>query len=64
MHRCCWNVMMINEITQAVAADWLSGKFLASGRLPVSVCNGIKAGFGITLFPGCTSGSACRIPGI
>jgi len=37
-----------NEITQGVAADWLSGKFLASGRLPVSVCNGLKAGFGIS----------------
>jgi beta-N-acetylhexosaminidase len=37
-----------NEITQGVAADWLSGKFQASGRLPVSVCNGLKAGFGIT----------------
>jgi len=41
-----------NEITQAVAADWLNGKFLAKGRLPVSVCNGIKAGFGITFFRG------------
>ncbi len=41
-----------NEITQAVAADWLSGKFLAKGRLPVSVCNGLKAGFGITFFRG------------
>lgn len=37
-----------NDITQGVAADWLNGKFLASGRLPVSVCNGMNAGFGIT----------------
>ncbi len=37
-----------NDITQGVAADWLNGKFLANGRLPVSVCNGMKAGFGIT----------------
>jgi len=37
-----------NEITQGVAADWLNGKFQASGRLPVSVCNGLKAGFGIS----------------
>ena len=36
-----------NEITQDVAADWLNGKFLAKGRLPVSVCDGLKAGFGI-----------------
>jgi len=37
-----------NDITQGVAADWLNGKFLANGRLPVSVCNGLSAGFGIT----------------
>ena len=37
-----------NDITQAVAADWLNGKFLASGHLPVSVCNGLNAGFGIS----------------
>jgi beta-glucosidase-like glycosyl hydrolase/CubicO group peptidase (beta-lactamase class C family) len=41
-----------NEITQAVAADWLNGKFLAKGHLPVSVCNGLKAGFGITFLRG------------
>jgi len=41
-----------NEITQTVAADWLNGKFQARGRLPVSVCNGLKAGFGITFFRG------------
>ncbi len=50
-----------NDITQGVAADWLSGKFQASGRLPVSVCNGLKAGFGITYFQGRASGGACRI---
>ena len=37
-----------HEITQGVAADWLSGKFVAKGRLPVSVCNGLKEGFGIS----------------
>jgi len=41
-----------NDITQAVAADWLNGKFQAKGRLPVSVCNGLKAGFGISFFRG------------
>ncbi len=41
-----------NDITQSVAADWLSGKFLAKGHLPVSVCNGLKAGFGITYSKG------------
>jgi beta-N-acetylhexosaminidase len=41
-----------NEITQSVAADWLSGKFNAGGHLPVSVCEGFKAGYGITYFRG------------
>lgn len=41
-----------NDITQSVAADWMDGKFLAKGRLPVSVCEGMKAGFGITFFRG------------
>ena len=41
-----------NDITQGVAADWLNGKFQATGRLPVSVCNGIKAGFGISFTRG------------
>jgi beta-N-acetylhexosaminidase len=41
-----------NDITQSVAADWLDGKFQAQGRLPVSVCNNIRAGFGITYFRG------------
>ncbi len=36
-----------NEITQSVAADWLNGKFLAKGRLPVTVCDNLKAGSGI-----------------
>jgi beta-N-acetylhexosaminidase len=36
-----------HEITQGVAADWLNGKFLAKGRLPVTVFEGMKAGFGI-----------------
>ena len=41
-----------NEITQQVAADWLAGKFLARGRLPVTVCDGLKAGYGISFFRG------------
>lgn len=41
-----------NDITQSVAADWLDGKFQTKGHLPVSVCEGIKAGFGITYFRG------------
>jgi beta-N-acetylhexosaminidase len=41
-----------HEITQSVAADWLSGKFSPKGKLPVSVCNGLSAGFGITFFRG------------
>ncbi len=41
-----------HEITQSVAADWLNGKFLAKGKLPVSVCNGIPAGFGISFSRG------------
>ena len=41
-----------NEITQSVAADWLNGKFQAKGRLPVTVCDGLKAGFGITFSRG------------
>ena len=41
-----------HEITQSVAADWLSGKFQPKGKLPVSVCNGLNAGFGITFFRG------------
>ncbi|HEY4155587.1 MAG TPA: glycoside hydrolase family 3 N-terminal domain-containing protein, partial [Puia sp.] len=41
-----------NEITQSVAADWLNGKFLPRGRLPVSVCAEMKAGYGITFTRG------------
>ncbi|HTQ29251.1 MAG TPA: glycoside hydrolase family 3 N-terminal domain-containing protein [Puia sp.] len=36
-----------NEVTQDVAADWLSGDFTAKGKLPVSVCPGLHAGDGI-----------------
>ena len=36
-----------NDITQAVAADWLNGKFVARGKLPVSVCASLKFGDGI-----------------
>ena len=41
-----------NEVTQSVAADWLSGKFLPKGRLPVSVCAELKSGYGITFTRG------------
>ena len=41
-----------HEITQSVAADWLNGKFLAKGRLPVTVCGDLKAGFGIVFSRG------------
>ena len=41
-----------NDFTQGVAADWLNGKFIARGHLPVSICNGIKAGFGISFSRG------------
>ena len=53
-----------NDITQAVAADWLNGKFLTSGRLPVSVCNGLNAGFGITLLTWTITRSSRGIAGI
>jgi beta-N-acetylhexosaminidase len=36
-----------DEVTQGVAADWLGGKFVAKGQLPVSVCGEYKAGAGI-----------------
>jgi len=36
-----------DEITQDVAADWLSGKFTARGQLPVSVCENYRSGAGI-----------------
>jgi len=36
-----------DEITQAVAADLLNGKFSAKGKLPVSVCENLKYGYGI-----------------
>ncbi len=41
-----------NEITQEVAADWLNGKFLAKGRLPVSVCNGLRPDLGYSFSRG------------
>jgi beta-N-acetylhexosaminidase len=37
-----------NDITQDVCADWLAGKFPARGRLPVSVCEALPYGTGIT----------------
>jgi len=36
-----------NEMTQTVAADWLNGKFMAKGKLPVTVCSSLKYGYGI-----------------
>jgi beta-glucosidase-like glycosyl hydrolase/CubicO group peptidase (beta-lactamase class C family) len=36
-----------DEITQDVAADLLNGKFSAKGKLPVSVCENLKYGYGI-----------------
>jgi len=36
-----------NELTQTVAADWLNGKFMAKGKLPVTVCASFKYGDGI-----------------
>ncbi len=36
-----------NETTQSVAADWMNGRFLPHGQLPVSVCAELKAGYGI-----------------
>ncbi|MBS1596687.1 MAG: serine hydrolase [Bacteroidetes bacterium] len=36
-----------NELTQTVAADWLNGKFMAKGKLPVTACSSFKYGDGI-----------------
>ncbi|MFI5155054.1 MAG: glycoside hydrolase family 3 N-terminal domain-containing protein [Chitinophagales bacterium] len=36
-----------NEITQTTAADLLEGKFVAMGKLPVTVCENFKFGTGI-----------------
>ncbi len=38
-----------NDIVQAVAADWLNGKFTAKGKLPVTVCESLKYGDGIVI---------------
>ncbi len=43
-----------DDITQNAAADWLTGKLQAKGKLPVTVCEGLKFGDGIvynTYFP-------------
>ncbi len=37
-----------DDITQDVAADLLNGKFTPKGKLPVAVCESLKAGDGIT----------------
>ena len=36
-----------DEITQSTAADLLNGKFSAKGKLPVTVCESLKYGYGI-----------------
>jgi len=36
-----------DEITQDIAADLLNGKFSAKGKLPVTVCENLKYGYGI-----------------
>ena len=41
-----------NEVTQSVAADWLSGKFRSKGKLPVSACAELKSGYGIVFTRG------------
>lgn len=43
-----------DTVTQNAAADWLSGKIQAKGKLPVTVCDDLKFGSGIvfnTYFP-------------
>ena len=40
-----------DSVVHDVAADWLKGKFVAKGQLPVSVCPEWKAGNGITGAP-------------
>lgn len=37
-----------DSTTQSVAADWLNGKFVAKGHLPVTVCPELTAGMGVT----------------
>ena len=38
-----------NDITQTIAADWLNGKFMAKGKLPVTTCESFKYGDGIVM---------------
>jgi len=38
-----------NDIAQTTAADLLKGRFTAKGKLPVSICDGLKYGTGIIL---------------
>ncbi|HMH32035.1 MAG TPA: serine hydrolase, partial [Puia sp.] len=38
-----------NPLTQTAAADLLKGKFIAKGKLPVSVCESLKYGNGIVI---------------
>ncbi|HTS45565.1 MAG TPA: glycoside hydrolase family 3 N-terminal domain-containing protein [Puia sp.] len=37
-----------DDITQEVTADWMNGKFVAKGKLPVTICPSLKYGDGIT----------------
>ncbi len=37
-----------DTIFQQAAFDWLSGKFSAKGKLPVTACNQFKYGYGVT----------------
>ncbi|MBS1668932.1 MAG: serine hydrolase [Bacteroidetes bacterium] len=41
-----------DETTQDVAADLLNGKFIANGKLPVTVCEHLKFGDGVVSSPG------------
>src|SRR5690606_13644564 len=36
-----------DEVTQATAADLMNGRFLAKGKLPITVCASFKYGDGI-----------------
>jgi len=49
---CCGAKVLVScyeddDITQSVGADLLNGKFIARGKLPVSVCDAFRAGDGI-----------------
>jgi beta-glucosidase-like glycosyl hydrolase/CubicO group peptidase (beta-lactamase class C family) len=52
-HLCDTRVLLAayddNDITQTIAADWLNGKFMAKGKLPVTTCESFKYGDGIIM---------------